>query len=65
MMTFTIRYDEELHRKLKVIAAYREESLNGLLMNMSRREIKEWEQEHGEIKFPSKPTKAVVKHSVE
>ena len=54
MIPFTIRYDDEFHRKLKVIAAYNEQSLNALLMDMSREKIASWEKEHGEIKFPKK-----------
>ena len=51
-MQLSIRYDDEIHRKLKVIAAYREKSLNMLIADMFSREVSNWEREHGEIKFP-------------
>ena len=51
-MQLSIRYDDDIHRKLKVIAAYREKSLNTLIADMFRREVSDWEQEHGAIKFP-------------
>lgn len=52
-MHLGLRYDDNVHRKLKVIAAYREQSLNTLIMSLFDKEIAEWEKEHGEIKFPN------------
>ena len=51
-MQLSIRYDDDVHRKLKVIAAYREKSLNSLIMDTLAREVSDWEREHGAIKFP-------------
>ena len=51
-MQLSIRYDDNVHRKLKVIAAYKEKSLNTLIMSLFDKEIAEWEHAHGEIKFP-------------
>lgn len=47
-----IRYDENIHKKLRVIAAYKGKSLNKLMNDMFNREISDWEHEHGEIKLP-------------
>jgi predicted HicB family RNase H-like nuclease len=47
-----IRYDELIHKKLKIIAAYKSKSLNRLMNDMFNREISDWEREHGEIKIP-------------
>ena len=52
LMQLAIRYDDVTHRKLKVIAAYKNMSLNGLMLNIFAKTVNEWEQEHGEIKFP-------------
>ena len=51
-MQLSIRYDDDIHRKLKVIAAYKEKSLNALIQGMFRREVDAWEGEHGPIEFP-------------
>ena len=52
IMPLTIRYDETVHRKLKIIAAYKNESLNKLLLNLFDNAISDWEREHGKIEFP-------------
>ena len=41
-----IRYDDTVHRKLKIIAAYKSKSLNRLMNDMFNREIADWEREH-------------------
>ena len=51
-MQLSIRYDDDIHRKLKVIAAYKEKSLNALLSDIFKDAILSWEQKHGVIKFP-------------
>lgn len=51
-MNLTIRYDDTVHRKLKIIAAYQDVSLNKLIMNSFDKTIADWEREHGEIKIP-------------
>ncbi len=53
LVPFSIRLDEMLHKKLKIIAAYRERSLNTLFNNICEKTVNEWEKEHGEIKFPA------------
>ena len=51
-MQLGIRYDDTVHRKLKVIAAYKGISLNRLIMMLFDNEIASWEGEHGPIEFP-------------
>ena len=51
-MQLSIRYDDDIHRKLKVIAAYCEKSLNSLIQDIFTREVTEWEKKHGVIEFP-------------
>lgn len=50
-MQLGIRYDDNVHRKLKVIAAYRGISMNKLIMNLFDKEIADWEREHGAIEI--------------
>lgn len=52
LMQLAIRYDENIHRKLKIIAAYKNKSLNGLMLDLFDKTIKDWEAENGEIKLP-------------
>ena len=51
-MQLGIRYNDDVHNKLKVIAAYKRVSLNALIRKMFDREIAEWEQAHGVIEIP-------------
>lgn len=48
----TLRYDELLHRKLKVMAVYRDVSLNSLIAGILVQAVSNWEKEHGKIEFP-------------
>lgn len=52
IMPLTIRYDERMHRKMKIIAAFKNESLSKLLLESFAKTIADWEREHGEIKIP-------------
>jgi hypothetical protein len=45
--SLTIRYDDEIHRKLKIIAATKGVSLNALFQGLLRREVDRWEAQHG------------------
>ena len=51
-MNLAIRYDDTVHRKLKIIAAFQDISLNKLIMKVFDKTIVDWEREHGEIKIP-------------
>ena len=54
MIPFTIRYDDDLHYKLKVIASYHKQSLNAFMLDCFNGIVSDWESEHGKIKFPEK-----------
>lgn len=47
MTPFIIRFDDDIHQKMKVIAAYHKKSLNALMIDMFRQKVSDWEQEHG------------------
>ncbi len=51
-MNLTIRYDDTVHKKLRIIAAYQYMSLNALIMKTLAEKVSDWEREHGEIKIP-------------
>lgn len=51
-MQLSLRYDDLIHRKLKVIAAYEGISLNRLIMKMFDEKVAEWENSHGVIEIP-------------
>jgi len=53
MPSLTIRYDDETHRKMKVIAAYQGISLNALIMQSFEDVIRSWESKNGQIALPS------------
>ena len=52
MTPFTIRFEDDIHQKMKVIAAYHKKSLNAFMMEMFRQKITDWEKAHGAIEFP-------------
>ena len=49
MPSLTIRYDDEMHRKLKIIAAYQDISLNALIQKSFDEVIRSWETAHGPL----------------
>ena len=51
MPALTIRYEDEIHQKLKVIAAMRGISLNVLLQQLFTQEVERWEAKHGIVKL--------------
>ena len=51
-MNLAIRYDDIVHKKLKIIAAFQDISLNKLMMKVFDKTIADWEREHGEIEIP-------------
>lgn len=57
MPSLTIRYNDETHRKLKIIAAYQGISLNALILKSFDNVINSWEAEHGPILLPEQEQK--------
>jgi predicted HicB family RNase H-like nuclease len=56
MPSLTIRYDDVIHNKLKVIAAMRGISLNALLQQLLVQEVDRWEEKYGTVKLVSEET---------
>ena len=56
MPSLTIRYNDETHHKLKVIAATRGISLNALLQQLFLQEVDRWEAKYGAVKLVSEET---------
>ena len=56
MPSLTIRYDDVIHNKLKVIAASRGLSLNALLQQLLVQEVDRWEAKYGTVKLVSEET---------
>ena len=52
LMLFTIRIKDTVRRKLKIIAGYKDSSINAEIQKMIDDKIAEWEKEHGEIQLP-------------
>ena len=50
MPALTLRFDDELHRKMKIIAATKGTSLNSLIQSLFQREVDRWEAQHGLLK---------------
>lgn len=53
-MQISIRYEDELHKKLRVIAAYHEQPLNSLIVDTLKNLVQEWEKQRGKIQFANK-----------
>ena len=47
-----LRFDGELHDKLRYIAEYEGRSINGEVIYLIRRAIEAFEKEHGKIELP-------------
>ncbi|MBQ7196011.1 MAG: hypothetical protein IJS40_01235 [Synergistaceae bacterium] len=54
MTALYVRLPDELHAKLRVIAALKNESLNTTFVALSEKFVEDWEQKHGELPKPPK-----------
>ena len=52
---FSLRIEDELLDKLHYIADYEDRSVNAQLIAMTKKLIREFEKEHGEIQFGQEP----------
>ena len=50
MISFSIRLDEMTHRKIKIIAAYENKSINSVILDLINSKIRDWQEQNGEIK---------------
>jgi|GEM_PF-2561637 len=48
----TVRLPEEIHTKLRVIAAYKNQSINTMLVASLQGVVAQWEQKHGTVVIP-------------
>jgi predicted HicB family RNase H-like nuclease len=48
----TVRLPEDIHTKLRVIAAYKNQSINSMLISALRDVVAQWEQKHGTLVIP-------------
>ena len=48
----TVRLPEEIHTKLRVIAAYKNQSINTMLVTSLRDIVEQWEKKHGSVVIP-------------
>lgn len=55
MSQLYVRLPEDLHAKLRVIAALKDESLNTTMLAAANDYVREWELKHGEL--PKPPSK--------
>lgn len=54
MTALYVRLPDELHTKLRVIAALKNESLNTTFISLAEEFVQNWEQKHGELPTPPK-----------
>ncbi|MEG1837648.1 MAG: toxin-antitoxin system HicB family antitoxin [Synergistaceae bacterium] len=52
MSQLYVRLSDELHAKLRVIAALKNESLNQTMIESATCYVQEWEKKHGELPLP-------------
>jgi hypothetical protein len=52
MSQLYVRLPDDIHSKLRVIAALRNESLNSTMITASTCYVEDWERKHGELPKP-------------
>jgi plasmid stability protein len=52
MSQLYVRLPDDIHSKLRVIAALKNESLNAAMIAASTAFVEDWEQKHGELPTP-------------
>ena len=52
LVLFSIRISDIARRKLRIIASYKDTSINAIIQKLLDSEIREWEDEHGKIEIP-------------
>jgi len=56
MSQLYVRLPDELHSKLRVIAALKNESLNATMIAASNQYVEAWETKHGALPLPPEAT---------
>jgi predicted HicB family RNase H-like nuclease len=57
MPALTVRYGDELHTKLRVLAAFRDVSLNALVVEAMEEKVAQWEAKYGPLPLPPEDIK--------
>ncbi|MBQ6738597.1 MAG: toxin-antitoxin system HicB family antitoxin [Synergistaceae bacterium] len=52
MSQLTLRLPDEIHTKVRVLAAFKNVSQNDLLIQAAQELINRWEQKHGNLPLP-------------
>lgn len=53
-VSFSIRVPDETHQKLRIMSAFRNESLNAVVNEALNSSIGDWENKYGELPSPPK-----------
>lgn len=53
---FSIRLDDSIHAKLRVLAAFQNKSLNAVVAEAMKSHLDQWEQKHGPLPLPPEDT---------
>lgn len=54
MAQLTLRLPDQLHTKLRVLAAFKNVSQNDLIIEAVQEKVGLWEQKHGDLPLPPK-----------
>jgi predicted HicB family RNase H-like nuclease len=49
---FSIRLEDEIHAKLRVLSAFQNKSLNSVVTDAMKAHLDHWEQKHGPLPLP-------------
>ena len=53
-ISFSVRVPDKTHQKLRIMSAFRNESLNAIVNNALNESISDWENKYGELPSPPK-----------
>ena len=53
-VSFSVRVPDETHTKLRIMSAFRNESLNAVVNDALKSSINDWENKYGELPSPPK-----------
>jgi predicted HicB family RNase H-like nuclease len=53
---FSIRVDDDVHAKLRVLSAFQNKSLNAVVSDAMKTHLDQWEQKHGPLPLPPEDT---------
>jgi predicted HicB family RNase H-like nuclease len=53
---FSIRLEDDIHAKLRVLSAFQNKSLNAVVTDAMKAHLSQWEQRHGPLPLPPQDT---------